>query len=147
MTGRFIPNPGFQEAQCRRAAEKNSARALKEQLREQSKLLRVLQRELKDAKRDALEALNNQRETIAELQARAVPEGWGIVSTDFRARGLMLIISRVHIDSKVAGWTWSALGRTKHGFAREGRDTSHGAAESFNEAVKQAEKAGKKVKR
>ncbi len=124
-------------------------RVANERRRQLERELKIERRHLKIEKRDAMEALNNQRETIAELQARAVPEGWAIRTADRREHGLLLHVARVYEGSKLAGWAWSALGVTSLGASRHGCGSSHSrkVASTLNEAVQQAEKAGKKVKR
>lgn len=149
--GHFKPNPGFHETQCRRAAEKASARFLRGELGAGKRLrkadamkfrrdIRALQRELKEAKADALDSLNNQAEVISELQARAVPEGWEIrtLSSD----GWRMTINRIDqvraVGARVTKWRWSVASTRK---------LRNGIVDSIKEAVQQAEKAGKKVRR
>ncbi len=106
-------------------------------------------RQLKRERRDAMDTLNNQRETIAELQARAVPEGWRIDSASQKRDGILLVVT-----PSGSRYNWQTLfyrirrgGQSEETIPCVNRTTSSGVAATFNEAVQQAEKAGKKVKR
>lgn len=99
--------------------------------------------ELREAKADALESLNNQAEAIRELQARAVPEGWEFVTIakwapkKGQAKVGSAVVKRNYVEEV---WTWRVE-------SRDGKFLRQGKSKSFNDAVQQAEKAGKKVKR
>lgn len=119
-------------------------RSLKETIRAKERELRELRAELKREKADSIEMLNNQSETIGELQKRAVPEGWVFNHVSKRDGLVVLTVER----GGNGPWTWSTgfvLGRS--GLMFVNRTTSNGSAATFNEAIKQAEKAGKKVRR
>jgi len=80
--GESIVMPGHQEAQCKRAAKRaaeqaqaNELRRLKVQVRllkaeakADARTIRSLQRELREAKADAIENMNEQAQAIRDLQ-------------------------------------------------------------------------------
>lgn len=122
-----------------------TTRALERELKEAHE-------ELKHARADRLDVLNNQAEAITELRARCLPEGWvatvlerELVAPKGAKHHVLLRIEELTPDW--TGWAWKTFFVDRKGHLSVGRGTSAGHNLSLIRAITEAEKAGKKALR